>query len=377
MQVVQVEDPPVRRVYLVALVGVMLAVVVLWVAGGDTDAFRRVVFPTIVVVHGGLVAGVVTRRVPLGVVGAWLVGSMAALLLGRLLSWESQAVVARPEDLEGSVIAVLGSFGIVFALSFLVFGTRLGAIVSLSGFALLYLAVGASAAWGMLAESDVSDRIVYVPLGHAVLIAIVWVLARNVEQLAAARAAAELMELLVSTDPLTGVANRRRLDDELGRLIAQARRYDQPFSVVLLDLDDFKRVNDTHGHEVGDRVLVETVDRLQAAIRDADLLGRWGGEEFLLLAPQTDHQAACSLAERCRRAIASSRMREAGVTVTASLGVASLAPDDDARTLLRRADLAMYTAKSDGRDRVVGIPDFAYLDETTASDLPSGSPGQK
>ena len=365
---------PVRWAYLVVLVGVLLAVSVLWAVVGATDAFRRVVFPTIIVVHGVLAVGVATRRVPLRAVGAWLVGSLAVLLLGRVVSWEAE-LVARPEDLDASVVAVLGWFGIVFALAFLVLGTRGGAIVSLAGFALLYLAVGASASWGMLAEEGWSELLVFTPVGHATLIAVVWVLARNTERLATARATAELMELQVSIDPLTGVANRRRLDDELDRLVAQARRYGQPFSVVLLDLDCFKDINDNHGHEVGDQVLVETVDRLQAVIRSADLLGRWGGEEFLLLAAHTDHQAACALAERCRSAIASSPMPQAGVTVTASLGVASLGPDDDVRALLRRADLAMYTAKSDGRDRVVGIPDFNGADEAAASDLWNGSQG--
>ena len=369
------DSRPVRWAYLVVLVGVLLAVVALWVVVGATDAFRRVTFPTIVVIHSVLVAGVVTRRLPLGVVGAWLVGSMAALLFGRLVSWEAE-LVARPDDLGGSVVAVLGWFGIVFALSFLVFGTRRGAYVSLAGFALLYLALGASLSRGMLAETGVSELMVFTPVGHATLIAVVWVLARNTEQLAAARATAELMELQVTTDPLTGVANRRRLDDELARLISWARRYDQPFSVVLLDLDHFKDINDAHGHEVGDQVLVETVDRLHATIRDADLLGRWGGEEFLLLVPHTAHQAACSLAERCRDAIASAPMLHAGVTVTASLGVASLRPDDDVRALLRRADLAMYTAKSDGRNCVVGIPDIASPNEAKASHLSHRPPGQ-
>lgn len=367
------DDRPVRRAYLVVLVGVGLAVVALWTVVGATDAFRRIAFPTITVVHAVLVAGIVTRRLPLGAVGAWLVGSMTALLFGRLISWEAGLVV-RPEHVGGSVLAVLGWFGIVFALSFLVFGTRRGVVVSLSGFVLLYLAVGASLSWGMLAEAELSDLMVFIPVGHAALIAVVWVLARNVERLAVARATAELMERQVSTDPLTGGANRRRLDDEFGRLIAQARRYDQPFSVVLLDLDCFKEINDTHGHEVGDRVLVETVDRLQAAVRETDLLGRWGGEEFLLLAPHTDQESAVSLAERCRHAIARSPMQPSGVSVTASLGVASLEPGDDPRALLRRADLAMYTAKSDGRDRVVGIPEIASPDGATAPDPSNRAP---
>ena len=375
MYVNQEDDRAPRRIYLVVLVGVLLAVVVLWVGVGATDGFRRVVFPAVVVVHVVLAIGVVTRRVPLAVVGIWLVGSMAALLLGRLATWEFE-LVARPEALGGSVTTVLGWFGIVFALAFLVFGTRRGVIVSLAGFALLYLATGVSLAWGMLAEADSLELVAFAPVGHAVLITVVWVLARNVEQLAAARSRAELLEVQATTDVVTGVANRRRLDDELQRLIAQASRYGQSLSVVLLDLDCFKEVNDTHGHDIGDRVLVEVADRLTAAVRDADLVGRWGGEEFLLLAPHTDHPAACALAERCREAISRSSMQAGDVTVTASFGVATLGPDDDARSLMRRADLALYTAKSEGRDRVVGLADITDSDDAKAFGEANGSHGQ-
>ena len=147
MYVEQADDRAARRVYLVLLVGVLLAVVVLWVVVGATDAFRRVVFPAIVVGHGVLAVGVATRRLPLAAVGAWLIGSMAALLLGRLVSWEAE-FVARPGDLGGSVVAVLGWFGIVFALAFLVLGTRRGAIVSLLGFVVLHLGGAVSASHG-------------------------------------------------------------------------------------------------------------------------------------------------------------------------------------------------------------------------------------
>lgn len=371
----QVDDRPERRAYFVVLISLLLAVIVVWAVMGATDGFRRVAFPTVVVVHAVLVVGVVTRRLPLGLVGAWLVAFTAALLFGRMATWEAE-LVARPADVGGSVTTVLGWFGILYAMAFLVFGTRRGAIVSLSGFVGLYVAVGLSWSWGMLAEANSSHLLAFTPVTHATLIAIIWVLARNVERLAAVRTTAELLQLQASTDPLTGVANRRCLDDELARLVAEALRYDQPLSVILIDLDYFKDVNDTHGHHVGDEVLVDTVHRLQATIRDSDLLGRWGGEEFLLTATHTDHQAACALAERCRRAITRSPMKSSGVTMTASLGVASLAPDDDVRTLMRRADLAMYTAKSDGRDRVVGMPDVSYAEATETSAQSSETHGQ-
>jgi diguanylate cyclase (GGDEF)-like protein len=99
------------------------------------------------------------------------------------------------------------------------------------------------------------------------------------------------------------------------------------------------------------------VDHLSATVREADLLGRWGGEEFVLLAPDTLHADAVALAERCRAALHGVSTDPVGV-VTASFGVATLAADDDARSLMRRADLALYAAKREGRDRVVGIPDL-------------------
>ena len=366
------DDRAARRTYLVVLLGVLVVVVVLWVGVGATDAFQRAVFPAVVVVHGVLAVAVVSRRAPLAVVGAWLVGSMAALLTVRLVTWELE-LVARPEALGGSVTSALGGYGIVFALAFLVFGTRRGAIFSLALFALLYLAVGLSIMWGMLAEVDSLELLAFAPVWHAMLITVVWVLARNVERLAAARARTVLLEVQATTDVLTGLANRRRLDEELRRLLAQALRYDQSLSVVLVDLDHFKDVNDGHGHQVGDQLLVEVAGGLAAAVRDADVVGRWGGEEFLLLAPHTDQPAALALAERCREAVARASTEAVDVAVTASFGVASLGPDDTVRSLMRRADLALYIAKSEGRDRVVCLPTGTDVGEVPAVDRTKGS----
>ncbi|WP_240732111.1 GGDEF domain-containing protein [Egibacter rhizosphaerae] len=160
--------------------------------------------------------------------------------------------------------------------------------------------------------------------------------------------------------------NRRRLDDELDRLLALARRYGRPLSVALVDIDHFKRVNDELGHQVGDRALIEVVTRLSALLRQGDLLGRWGGEEFLLLAPYAKHDAALDLAERCREGIARTPFPGVG-HLTVSFGVATLTGDDDARSILRRADLALYTAKREGRDRVVGMPGLTDAGELDSS----------
>jgi diguanylate cyclase (GGDEF)-like protein len=355
MRVGEGEETAVRRVYLVVLaVPLLLALAVSLAGSGSGDAFRRTAVLGLLLTNGPLLVLLWRRRVSLSVVGLWVFLGPAALVVGRLLTWEL-VPSTRPAN-AGLLIAALAWFGVVFALAFLVFGTRRGAVVAFGSYVLLYLGATLSAVGGMLADSGSIGVVVFLAAGHSVLILVVWVLARNVERLAAARARAELLEQQATTDPLTGIANRRRADEELTLQVARARRYRQPLAAVLVDLDHFKAVNDTYGHDVGDQVLVTAVARLRSAIRGTDLLARWGGEEFVILAPQTTHAAACSLAERCRAVLASNGHEHRGKRITASFGVATLdVDDDDARSLMRRADLAMYTAKREGRDRVVGI----------------------
>jgi diguanylate cyclase (GGDEF)-like protein len=159
-------------------------------------------------------------------------------------------------------------------------------------------------------------------------------------------------QLQASTDALTGLPNRRAVEDTTKRMVAQAARNDAPLAALLLDLDHFKKINDVYGHDRGDEVLAAAGVALRNALRESDFVGRYGGEEFLLLLPATDKQAALAVAEHVRAAIGSIRSTDID-RVTASVGVAVL-PDDagDAVTLFRAADRALYVAKSNGRDRV-------------------------
>lgn len=160
---------------------------------------------------------------------------------------------------------------------------------------------------------------------------------------------------LTRTDALTGVLNRgyllRAARTELGR----ARRYGTALAAVMIDLDHFKRVNDEHGHLIGDRVLEQVGDALQASVREHDLVGRFGGEEFAIILPNTDLAGARELADRCRVLVAEHTADpDGGWNVTASFGVAAY-PDIDAGSiddLLREADAALYRAKQGGRNRV-------------------------
>ena len=157
-------------------------------------------------------------------------------------------------------------------------------------------------------------------------------------------------------DPLTSVANRRGFDRTLEIEFERSLRRGHELALVLVDLDDFKQVNDRHGHDVGDDVLVALAERLGDAIRSADTVARLGGEEFALLLPETDLAGAVVVAERARRAIEAGGVRLKGgerLTVTASFGVADYPAAGDRAALLRDADKALYAAKRHGKNRVV------------------------
>ena len=164
-----------------------------------------------------------------------------------------------------------------------------------------------------------------------------------------------MVERQALVDGLTGVANRRACEDGLASEVSRADRFDTPLSVVLGDLDDFKRVNDEHGHPVGDSVLREFALVLQDSVREVDVAGRWGGEEFMLILPGTDGDGAVRLAERIRERLSEREiLRPEGVplTVTASFGVAEFESGTTPAALVAAADAALYTAKRLGKNRV-------------------------
>ena len=162
-----------------------------------------------------------------------------------------------------------------------------------------------------------------------------------------------LAETRAMTDKLTGLANRRSIEDTLKRMAAQSARSLEPLTAIMLDLDHFKQVNDLHGHDAGDEVLAGVGAAITACLRESDFAGRYGGEEFLILLPQSDRAGALITAERLRSTIARLRIPQDNLTVTASLGLAIM-PEEavTGADLLRRADRALYAAKRGGRNRV-------------------------
>lgn len=156
---------------------------------------------------------------------------------------------------------------------------------------------------------------------------------------------------LAKTDVLTGLANRLELDTRLNCEIERCRRLKYPLSIILADLDHFKKVNDNYGHLFGDKCLIQVSEILTNNTCELDTAGRWGGEEFLILCPETNLNSAIALAEACRAIIEQHRFAE-GPHVTVSLGVTTLIAGDTLEALINRADQALYNAKTRGRNRV-------------------------
>lgn len=156
---------------------------------------------------------------------------------------------------------------------------------------------------------------------------------------------------LAITDPLTGVWNRRHGEDLFTADLLEARRYGPAMSLLMLDIDHFKTINDTQGHHIGDQVLIELCRRLTANLRTSDILARWGGEEFVIVMRHCTLTDAMPLADKIRSLIADTAFDGIG-TVTVSIGAAELRPDDDLASWLDRADKAMYQAKAAGRNNV-------------------------
>jgi diguanylate cyclase (GGDEF)-like protein len=168
-------------------------------------------------------------------------------------------------------------------------------------------------------------------------------------------AAIDDLDRVAHTDTLTGLPNRRAMDEHLHLEFERYHRHRRSFCIAIADLDFFKRVNDEHGHDVGDDVLRQCATTMRTHVRDVDVVGRWGGEEFLIVMPDTDLTAATAALDRCREAVARKVFlcRDATIRVTVSIGVVRARPDHTLDRLLVEADDRLFEAKDRGRNCVV------------------------
>jgi diguanylate cyclase len=260
-----------------------------------------------------------------------------------------------------TITFINGSFGpiftlwlpFVFILGFLVLNTNRALLLSALFFLATVILGAASCVHFLLYGLAFPDftLLFQVYLASAFYIAVLYLVSRIKERYISEHVIANDMSKLAMTDSLTQVYNRRLLSQLLEEEVTRAERHYLPLSVLLFDLDRFKDINDSFGHNRGDEVLQEVAGQLRQAIRTSDPFGRWGGDEFLVLATNTDGKQAVELAERLREALENFQFSTVG-SVTASFGVTTYQSGDSPETLIRRADMGLYKAKSGGRNRV-------------------------
>lgn len=239
-------------------------------------------------------------------------------------------------------------FGLVWAHFFPIFsivllGVRKGSIVSFIYFSIVFsLAYMGIGVWENGEWSTISFYRLLI--SSLVLFAIIIILEIALEN------SYKKLEILSSTDSLTKLYNRRKINQILEKEIYQAKRYNTKLSLILFDIDDFKKVNDTFGHESGDNVLKELSKSVNTQLRDTDSMARWGGEEFLIVVPMIEINESGMLAEKLRVTVESIECKK-GFQLSCSFGVAEFDVDKDSiESLIKRADLAMYDAKEKGKN---------------------------
>lgn len=336
-----------RKVYAVAfpLIGVALLVftVVSWRSQGVLTP-QAWGFPLGLTIMGLAMLALVFRWLPLRWIEYGLLGAAIGGLVG-LMAYTGFG----PDHADSEALLWVGYWlPVVYGFVFMVFGMRTGAMVSILVY-VVALASGVSHLYDlehhsrhemlMMLHTYLSNVVII-----AVLIGVATILRRQARH-------SDRLEEEVHTDVLTGLPNRRFLSHLIVDEMARTERYNRPFAIVLFDLDHFKLVNDHYGHPTGDEVLKGIGPLLERYIRDTDTLGRWGGEEFLVLLPEMDVPAASRMAERLREVIEDAQLVE-GIDVTASFGVARFRKGESMAELLERVDRALYTAKDAGRNRV-------------------------
>jgi len=283
------------------------------------------------------------RVTSLGWLGYSAMAYMSALMLSESFELHLKAATLLPDEMPISVFAVV--------LFYLTLPPKLwqSMVPGVLGAAcyLAVLALGTNAPAGHVANTIISFALAN---GFGFFFAKLFGEARRGEFLALAE-----LRRRAETDSLTGICNRRRLLELAHREFGAAKRYGHPCAVLMLDIDHFKQVNDRHGHAVGDAILVELARRCEDALREVDLFGRMGGEEFVMVMPHCGRQQAVAAAERLRRTVAERPFAgpASALGVTVSIGVAEVAPETASLdTLLQAADQALYEAKAEGRNRV-------------------------
>ncbi len=368
-----------RRIFLAATPLGILIMLFVWVTGmrqGDISRLNTFFLPLLATLFLTLVLLFWSDVIPLRTFELIVYASVLAYALCDFAS-----VIFRTIRTNGTFnTSLILWLPFVYILGFLILSTNRALWLS-ALFFLTTLLLGAVACLYFLVNHlaiQNIDLLVEVYSASAFYIAVLYLVARIKERYASELAVADDMSKLAMTDSVTQLNNRRLLNHYLKEEVNRAERHNQPLSILLFDLDLFKKINDTYGHNAGDEVLHEVAQLLRLIVRTSDPFGRWGGDEFLCLATNTTGEKAVELAERLREAVQQHHFGMAG-KVTASFGVTSYQKGDKPETLIRRADLGLYKAKAGGRNRVepvrAGIT-LPLFEGEKPYPIPQDDPGQ-
>lgn len=343
------------RVYRLAGSFAALPVVLSWLTREPGDRFVGVGYPVLALALVAAVGLVGTRWLTVTRFETVTLVGLATVVVARIVYH-----VAAPGPIEERLLVLTGAhlwaLPLLLVAAVLMWGRRRGLWFGglLPVCSALVLGVGLVLDAG--AGGDIDTAALYLVRVHAftaVLLGLLAALSAAPEALQQAWQLAAEHRRNADTDQLTGLANRRAGERALDAAHATAERYGTPYALLALDLDGLKAINDTHGHAAGDRAIVEFARILDAAVRESDTAVRWGGDEFLIVAPQTDADEVAALASRCRELTWAAR--PAGLELSTSIGIAGWRPGDRASEVLERADAGLYDEKAVRRQADVAI----------------------
>lgn len=317
---------------------------------GTSSPVLRLVFGANLLFHPMMAAIVWQRLFPLRVVDLGCLAFASAICAGCMALRFYGGTYGASIDLEPLYLWI----PVIYVFAFTLEDHRRSLKISLANLT-LYIAISLPYLVRDLAQPQVNFTI-QLHLVSAVLIAALYFFSSYLHRFQTAQFTVDELARLANTDELTKLANRRRMTEAIDCELARSARYEHPCSLLVFDIDHFKAVNDRFGHSVGDQTLVALAARASEVLREVDLLGRWGGDEFLVILPETRYDDTVRKAiELCAHIAAAPLLHDRSVTISG--GVTSVIPGDTADTLLLRADMALYAAKRGGRNRVEGALD--------------------
>ncbi|WP_054520135.1 GGDEF domain-containing protein [Thermanaerothrix daxensis] len=331
-----------RYFYLFASLAGIPSILAVWLQHHTDNPFIAITYPVLILAGLAWSAALLWPRIPLAWIERTVLLTISLLFLSKLV----YLLFFTPNlaSVWAEVEAVFWVFAFIFVIGYIALPRHLA--LGLSVFHLVVTSVlGLWRFWD--GPSLLGVEFLRLEVRIAGLSFLLFVLARTKDEFSRTLLAANQMHQMAHTDSLTQLPNRRGLN----RLLEEHLARRKPFTVILVDIDHFKLINDTFGHESGDVILRQVGECLQRQIRAGDVIGRWGGEEFLILAAEQEAQSALQLAQRLRETVEGFDFNQ-GIPVTASFGVTLSREQDTPDSLIKRADLALYRAKHNGRNRV-------------------------